>query len=285
MPKSIMVSLTGFASDEAAMEGAFAVAAGDKAHIEALHTRVNAADILALEGFLEHRAYGAVQKMETAIRQEDQSRSAAARKIYDTVCARYSKGGRGRTKSAVTSAFREITTLDDATLRQARFHDLTVAARAPQLGAGRLDRLVMLAGKPVLIPPAKPATTIGKSVLVAWKDGAESARAVTAAMPLLARAQTVTLLSVCEGKDESLARRSVEEVAMQLKRHGITARVRTQKAAPSAVANKIRETAYALKADMIVMGAYGHSRAREWVLGGATRELLAVCDVSLLMAH
>ena len=61
-------------------------------------------------------------------------------------------------------------------------------------------------------------------------------------------------------------------------------RIRKQRIRKRAT-DKIREAAYAIKADLIVMGAYGHSRLREWMLGGATRELLSVCDTALLMMH
>lgn len=285
MPQSILVCLTGLGSDETALEAGFAAATPDNSHVEALHIRVDAAALLAATGLLHPRSEGATRRMAEEIRQEQKTRSETARRIFTQFQTRHPAGRARAKKQGVSVAFQEVTTVEDELLHRARLHDLVVAARAPELGNGRLEHLVMEAGKPVLIPPAKPAATIGKTVLVAWKDTAESARALTAALPLLVRAGKVTVFSVCENRDEEAARRSVDGIIAQLRRHGVEARPQMAKAEPGRTADKIREAAYAIKADLIVMGAYGHSRLREWMLGGATRELLGVCDTALLMMH
>ncbi|HKD48166.1 MAG TPA: hypothetical protein VKB67_10815 [Rhizomicrobium sp.] len=94
------------------------------------------------------------------------------------------------------------------TLHQARLHDLTIVARVPELTTDRLDSLVMAAGKPVLVPPAKPAQTVGETVVVAWKDKPEAARAITASLPILTHAKHVIVVSVSESKFDQDPERS-----------------------------------------------------------------------------
>jgi nucleotide-binding universal stress UspA family protein len=278
MPQCLLVELTGFASDETAMEAACALPG--KNHIDAVHVRVTAPDLLGLTATMHSQAYGAMRQMRDDIIHQHQERSALAKKIYTDVCSRRLKAKQGAHKPGPLADYHEVNSLDDEILRQSRFHDLTVTARVPELLQGRLSELLMSSGKPVLIPPAKPATMVGKTVLLAWKDTPEAARAVTAAMPILSEADRVIVLSVTEFREES-----ADGVISQLKHHGIDAQLHTLRAAPEYTADKIREAAYSFEADLIVMGAYGHSRLREWALGGATRELLNVCDISLFMAH
>jgi nucleotide-binding universal stress UspA family protein len=263
------------------------VAGIDRGHIDAVHIKIDAAEVAAIASTAKPHLYEGVQDIALNIAREEQDRSRAAEKVFSDACA--SRGGRGLShagSSKAAASYREATTLADEILHEARFHDLTIAARESELSPGRLEALVISAGKSILVPPAKPSKTIGSTIIVAWKDVPEAARAVTAAMPILTRAKQVIIVSVAESRTNGdTEHASAEGVIWQLKQHGIDAKLQMSSAMPVSAAERIKEIAYEANADLIVMGAYGHSRMREWVLGGTTRALLRDCDIAVLMVH
>jgi len=144
---------------------------------------------------------------------------------------------------------------------------------------------VMLAtGKPALVLPyIETGPALGDRVLVAWKPCPEAARAVSAALPLLQRAREVhvTLWQEAAG-DVANAPLPIETF---LERHGVHATVHRDGKAPRELGDLLLSQAADLQADLLVMGCYGHGRAREWVLGGATRTVLGSMTLPVLMAH
>jgi nucleotide-binding universal stress UspA family protein len=286
MLKAILASLTGFASDRTVMETAFALARINAGHVEALHTRVDAAEVAAITQVAASHAYGTLHEVARNIGQEESSRSRAAQNAYAGACARHLSTGMNGSTEKITAFYREVTTLTNETLHQARVHDITVTARVPELAPDRLDSLVMSAGKPILVAPARPPATVGETVAIAWKNTPEAARAVTAALPVLAHAGHVIVMAIAESRTQAEAEReSADGLVALLKRHGISAQLRFSAAAATSAAEKLKEIAYEADADLIVMGAYGHSRMRELILGGATRALLADCDIAVLLVH
>lgn len=149
------------------------------------------------------------------------------------------------------------------------------------------NALVLQSGRPLLsIPYAVAPAAIGKTVLVTWNGSRESARAVADAMPLLARAEKVFLLSVATKSDETVAEeQSGQRVLAWLRRHGIEAIPRHYHIGGMDIGELILSQAADLSADLIVMGAYTHSRLQEIVLGGVTRQLLDSMTVPVLMSH
>ncbi|WP_448192758.1 universal stress protein [Azospirillum sp. sgz301742] len=170
-----------------------------------------------------------------------------------------------------------------------RYADLVVVGRAREpgdtgaLAVADLGRLALTAAAPVLVvPPETCAPFRPHRVLVAWNERREAARALREALPLLRRAKEVVLLSVHPaGYDDGPDHRIVEHLA----RHRIKAEARINFATEFEAPGAILAQAHALDADLIVMGAYGHSRAFENVLGGATRYLLEHGDRPILMTH
>lgn len=286
MLKAILASLTGFASDRTVMETAFALARIDAGHIEALHTRMDAAEVAAITHIATSHAYGTLHEIARNIGQEESGRSRAAQNAYAEACARHLSAGMNGGAEKITAFYREVTTLANETLHQARIHDITVTARVPELAPDRLDSLVMATGKPILVAPARPPAMVGETVAVAWKNTPEAARAITAALPVLARARHVIVMAIAESSPQADAEReSANGLVALLKRHGISARLRLSAATATPAAEKLKEIAYEADADLIVMGAYGHGRMRELVLGGVTRALLADCDIAVLLVH
>lgn len=145
--------------------------------------------------------------------------------------------------------------------------------------------LALSSGRPVLVVPNRDGDfSIGDNILVAWKAGAEAARAVHDAIPLLKAAAEVTLLEVSE--EVKRPRRLIgAEMAHHLARHGANVSVRTIPASMMNDAPAVLEQVTESGADLIVMGAYGHSRLREVVMGGMTNHILKHHAVPLLLAH
>ena len=119
--------------------------------------------------------------------------------------------------------------------------------------------------------------------VVAWDGSACAARAVRDALPLLARIDSVEVLSVLGEKD--LGKEAGSHIARHLARHCREVAVKVLPVGQSGVAATLQERAMLTEADMIVMGGYGHSRLREFVLGGATRDTLARIDIPTLLSH
>lgn len=174
----------------------------------------------------------------------------------------------------------------------ARYADVTVLAR-PQEGAGGdlreeiIEGVLFHSGRPVLIaPPGWRGTSVGARVVVAWDASREATRALSEAQPLLARAEKVTVVTV-DAKPKVFGHGDAPgaNIAAHLARCGRDVDVRNVDGVGRAPAMAILEEANTLQADLVVMGAYGHSRLRELVFGGATRDLLRAATVPLLMAH
>ncbi len=151
------------------------------------------------------------------------------------------------------------------------------------------NAVVLQSGRPVLvIPYAAAPAAIGTTVLVAWNGTRESARAVADAMPLLARAEKVFLLSIETDADDDQTPAHLtaqQRVTAWLRYHGIDAVSRHYESVDDDVGELILSQAADVAADLIVMGAYSHSRLQEMVLGGVTRRLLEAMTVPVLMSH
>jgi len=145
--------------------------------------------------------------------------------------------------------------------------------------------VLLATGRPALVLPyieiAKPP---GQDVLVAWKATRESARALTSALPLLQRARQVHVLSWNEA--DTPGADATEPAMRYLLRHGVAAQSHAQRGRPPReLGEALLSQAADLQADLLVMGCYGHGRAREWALGGVTRTVLKSMTLPVLMAH
>lgn len=174
----------------------------------------------------------------------------------------------------------------------ARYADVAVMTR-PHDGPGGdlraeiVEGVLFHAGRPALIaPPGWTGTGIGKRVVVAWDASREATRALSESQPLLAGAERITVITV-DAKPKMFGHgdQPGANIAGHLARRGLPADVRNVDSMSRAPAVAILEEAASLDADVVVMGAYAHSRLRELVFGGATRDLLRHANVPLLMAH
>jgi nucleotide-binding universal stress UspA family protein len=182
------------------------------------------------------------------------------------------------------------TSLSEYLATQARCADLVVTGvdrNASMFDTSRhvdIGDLVMEAGRPCLIVPAATETLPLQHAVIGWKDTSESRRAIGDALPLLQAARRVTVVEITAEKDLSNARGRLQDVAVWLKRHGVEA---TPTALPSTGddAGQLDAIMREQGADLIVAGAYGHSRVREWALGGVTRDLLLRAGRCALVSH
>ncbi len=173
---------------------------------------------------------------------------------------------------------------------EARSADLIVAALEPgeriflPSHDVEVGDLLMGAGRPVLIVPPGAAGLKLTRALVCWKESREARRAVADALPFLKASNEVDVVELVREHEIEAAQRRLADVGDWLARHGVEA---SCLAWPlnGAEATGIAEIARDLGADLIVAGAFGHSRLREWAFGGVTRDLLLKADRCILVSH
>jgi nucleotide-binding universal stress UspA family protein len=175
----------------------------------------------------------------------------------------------------------------------ARYADLTILGQIdPDRGDAEMirprpERVTLASGRPILVVPyAGDFSTVGHRVLIGWNATREAARAVNDAMPLLRAADVVTVLTIDprEGPHEH-GELPGADISLHLARHGVKAEIERTVSADLPVGEVLLSRAADLGADLLVIGAYGHSRVRELLLGGATRSLLQSMTLPVLMSH
>jgi nucleotide-binding universal stress UspA family protein len=148
------------------------------------------------------------------------------------------------------------------------------------------EHLALGSGRPVLVVPyVGRYPEIGRNAVIAWKPGREAARAVFDALPILKQAEQVQILEIHEGGGGRNGTSADTSIAVALARHGVKAAVRTSVAVDIGVGDEILSRLADMGADLLVMGAYGHSRMRELVFGGVTRHIARHMTVPTLFAH
>jgi len=181
---------------------------------------------------------------------------------------------------------------EHALVLESRYADLLVLSRgAPAHARLRIvtelpEYVALHCSRPVLVVPDDFASdTVGTTVVVGWNASMEATRAVTAALPQLKLARSVLLALI---NPETLAERHGEQpggdIALYLARHGVNVEI-VRESSNAGTAAALLGLARDCGADLLVAGAYGHSRYREWVAGGVTRTLLEENTVPLLLAH
>ena len=216
----------------------------------------------------------------TAMRQSIEDRLKIARKSF-----------REATKDVVADAVWEcgLQLPAPAVTAASRAADLIVAGGAPHnMNDAYRDctpaELAITSGRPVLVAPPTAPPLAAKHIVLAWKDTREARRAMADAMPFFEKAEHVTVLAVCPQIDAEQVKLQVEDVAAALRRRGIKAEAKVVEHAHPDGFQILRQASLA-GADLIVSGAYGHSRLGEWVFGGVTADLLSQEEVYLLLSH
>jgi len=288
--KNILACLAGFPHDANALDAALLVGWPFDAFIEGLHVQPEPMKIVTDAALQQFATFHGSREVVLSLQRKAAQRSAKAKQIYDSFLdRRLAAHAFGSAQTGVNASFRCVEGDPVATATaEARFADLVVIGRAPpeaQFSTEQIATILVGCGRPLLLVPDREIETIGRTIAIAWKEKAESARAVMAAKPLLRRAKKVIVISVEEhGSDAVACTASAERLAAQLAHDGIHAEAHgftSPRDAAVSLVNKAKE----LGADLIVSGAYSHSRARELVFGGFTRALLTDCDLPVLLLH
>jgi nucleotide-binding universal stress UspA family protein len=188
---------------------------------------------------------------------------------------------------AATCSWRELMGSADQNIEACgRLSDLVIAARDTVEGNIEnelaFEAALMHSGRPLLLAAPVPQATLGERILIAWNGSAEAARAVGAAMPFLKSAKAVTAITANEeGKPVTTG----DALSRYLAWHGIVVKTRSVEQDGRNIGELLLEAAQQDNADMMVMGAYSHSRLREYILGGATRHILDEGNIPVFMAH
>ncbi|MDP1875771.1 universal stress protein [Phenylobacterium sp.] len=183
----------------------------------------------------------------------------------------------------------EVFQTPELTARLARTRDLCVIPYGREAAAyqGVAEAMIFSSGRPVVIfrpNETRPAQGGLGTVVVAWDGSRSAAAAVAAALPALVSARKVVVLTVLNEK-ASAGAGAAQDLIRYLGRHGIVAESQEFDSAGAKIGSVLDHVALRSEADLLVMGAFGHSRAREFVLGGATRSMLESPPVPVLLAH
>jgi nucleotide-binding universal stress UspA family protein len=177
----------------------------------------------------------------------------------------------------------------DIVVRESRAADLVIVARE-QASEGFLVPLdvggvILRMGRPVIAVPNGIGSCQARRVVITWKDVREARRALGDALPFLKEADDVLIVEVSEQGEEADAQARLDDVIKYLRHHKVSVRAKAYLRTKSTIASELLRFASDEKADLLVAGAYGHSRFGEWVFGGVTRELLAGSPICCLLSH
>ncbi len=283
--KSILVPLEDSATATAALRTAWLAAQRFGSTVEALYVRRSLPGVVVADigGYA-----AATPDLMQSFEQEDQQRAAQVRATFDEFLAKEGvKPGdpaRGDKPGAIWTDDNQPG--DQAIGMYARLFDMTVVGRpvagqsAPAMST--LETILFESGRPILIAPPKTPASLGKTIVVHWNGSTETARTLAMGMPFLATAAKIVVVSVegvtVPGPDASA-------VARYLKNNGIAAQLRELPADSRGGGAAVLAEANTLGADLLIKGAYTHSRLRQMIFGGATSHILAEAEIPVFMAH
>jgi nucleotide-binding universal stress UspA family protein len=169
---------------------------------------------------------------------------------------------------------------------KSRLRDLTIVPVSEVDGVEQwyAEVVVFGAGRPVLVLPNSGPAPLLESVIIAWDASRAAARALADAMPILARAKRVSVVTVVNEKPIDGTTTEIE-LTRHLAKHGVDANYFEIDAKGSTIGDVLRATVAEHGGDLLVMGAYGHSRIRDFILGGATKSMFADTPVPLFLSH
>lgn len=287
MIKEILVPMDGGEGAEPQLAAALALAKDMAAHIDALLVQLDPRERLLFlgEGVATPLQGELLETFESQAAKEEE----AARDLFQALCLRMQvpvDGVAPHSPGCWASWRRFHGHMEHVLPHEGRLGDLIVLSAA-NVATTRLWRSVFAAalfgaGRPLLLAPPVAQQAIGATVAIAWDGGMQAARAVAAALPLLARASAVTIMTV--DADHGPYWNRPERLEKYLAYHGIGARVLRLEAAAD-IGESLQAKAADIGADLLVMGGYGHGRLREWVLGGATRHVVAHPAMAVLIAN
>jgi nucleotide-binding universal stress UspA family protein len=288
MIKTILVPVGGGDSDRAVLETARVAAAPFAAHLSCFHVHIDAGEAVLNTPHADFARGEAIANELGVMAEEARTRSTAAERHVRDFCERWRIPMVAASSAAdhVTASFcQEQGRPAQRLMARARLSDLIVLARFTRPNGLPLDlpeQLVRGCGRPILFA-ARSATTTLRSAMVCWKDAPEPARALGAALPYLRSADRVFVVTVDEG--DAVGSDTAEDVAAYLGWHGIQAEPRSLAAAGQPTATVLASAARECGADLLVMGSFGHSRARAMIFGSCTQAMVRNAELPIFLVH
>jgi nucleotide-binding universal stress UspA family protein len=288
MIKTVLVPASGSDTDAVVFDTALAAARPCRAHIEFFHLRVSSGGALRYTPHVGLARGKALHNVLQDLHKEAEQRLQAAECHIRDFCQQH--------KIAIAdapAAFNEVSASwheergegEEPFVARARTHDLVVMGRITRpngLPPDLLRLLLVECGRPLLIAGPRPPRTLSGTAMVCWKDAREPARALTAAMPLLAAAERVVIAAVDEGDSSA---NDAAAVVRQLAWHGIRAEAQMVKADGHPMADVLSRAAQACGADLMVMGSYSTGPFRQEIFGGCTRSILEHAELPVFLLH
>ena len=290
MIKNILVPASGSEKDLTVFKTAFEVAQMYHGHLAFYHVHISAGEALAHESHAQFARGEALKSAFDELGETHDRRTMLAEHHVRNFCSQFKIKITDTPLSAeaITASWRggDSGNGEDRLVSKARGYDLVVMGRFTHpngLPSDLLQLVLVGCGRPVLIAANNAPQTLTGTVMVCWKDAPEAARAVSVAMPFLAKADRVVIVTVGEGK-KSVAD-SAHAVASQLAWHRVEATAEVASTDGLPVAQVLLSAAQKCRADLLVMGGYSKGRMRETIFGGCTDSILRKADIPVLMLH
>jgi nucleotide-binding universal stress UspA family protein len=274
----ILAVLEGNEQDDAVLGAAIAAAAGGSTHVSVVHVRGDATQALAFAGVDSALLVG---ELLANAEKEIDAAAQRARQRFEA----WQKGLAGLPETVTTEWEVLKGALSRVIAEKGTVADLIVAQMRPQpilAGFDLAEAALFETGRPVLMVPNRIPADLASRPMLAWKTNPQAARALAGALPLLTRAGRVLVFAA---NDSDVSPAAPTGVLPYLERHGIAAETRSFAPGADSVGAALLADAARAGATLLVLGAYGHSRLRELVLGGVTRHVLEEAPIPVLMAH
>jgi len=285
---TVLAVVTDEGESESTLKTAVAIGQKFEAYVEVLHVRTEPESVIPVVA--EGLSAKSVHVLLEGARASTADRAERAHRLFQDVALEMSlsltKVDAELEVGRFSTAWCETTGIESREIvRRGRLFDLIVLARPhdgyDQTSSTALTAALFEIGRPILIAPPEVQATVGQRLMLAWNDTREAAEGVWAAMPFAAKAEEVTVVSVTGAKSSV----DPDELVRALARHGIGAEGQALHHAKASVGESLLAAADERKCDLLVMGAYGHSRLQELILGGATKHVLKHAQIPLLMVH
>ena len=279
--KDVLLQLSSYPEPTpiAAVEQAIGFAEALGAHLSALTCKI---EIPSTSNVLANSLLD-IQGMVAAERQKSVTNAQALMGVFESMATKHGIAHDQIVGSCPTSQLAAIVT------EHARMHDITMVPIGAQADLQQYvaECVIFGSGRPTIVFPEVPkgGNSLSLDVVgVAWDFSRPAARAVADALPILQRAKTVRVVTITQEKTID-TRRSSADLATHLARHGVEVVLEVEEAAGRTIGQALEGYATARDLDLLVMGAYGHSRMRDFILGGATKTIVANPPLPVLLSH
>ena len=258
-----------------------------EAHIDVLHVRPDPRGLVPYTG--EGMDGSMIEEIMDVTEREGGERETRSREIFDKFAADNGlrvadepKKGSGVSISWQSIVGRE----DEVVATRGRVYDIVAVGRPVKDAALpspiTLEAALLDTGRPILVAPPVAGDSFGKSIAIAWEGSPEAARAIADAIPLLEKAEKVTVLSA---KAAQVSPIDADDLRHRLAWHGVACEIQSFEAAASELGAAFLEQSAKAGADLLIKGAYSQSRLRQLILGGRTRHILAHAEIPVLLSH